>query len=66
MGPTVMMSGGWLSTWMTPRQIYRWRGSNKQVDWLQARWGGCYLVRTYSLASSSTLPLAAGDIRDSE
>lgn len=28
--------------------------------------GGCYLVRTYSLASSSTLPLAAGDIRDSE
>lgn len=52
--------------WMTPRQIYRWRGSNKQVDWLQARWGGCYLVRTYSLASCSTLPLAAGDIRDSE
>lgn len=41
----------------------------EQVDSLQARQGagvGGYLVRTYSLASCSTLPLAAGDIRDSE
>lgn len=29
-------------------------------------WGRGYLVRTYSLASCSTVPLAAGDIRDSE
>lgn len=55
--------------WRTPRQIYRWRASNRLIRYRQDRargGGGGYLVRTYSLASCSTLPLVAGDIRDSE